>query len=97
MTQIHDLVRGCDPSPGAWTTRDGGLVQVFAAAPQPARDVTGVGGAMGEIVDVGEDGFSVVCADGRLRVIRVRSAGGAKMSAGDWAAASGVASGDRLE
>ena len=97
VKQVHDLIRGCDPSPGAWTTCGGQTLQVFAAAPQPARDVAGVGGAMGEIVDVGDDGFSVVCADGRLRVTRVRPAGGAKMGAGEWAAQSGLTAGDRLE
>ena len=95
--QLHDLVRGCDPAPGAWTTCGGQALQVFAAAPQPARDVAGLGGAMGEVVDVGADGFSVVCADGRLRVTRVRPSGGAKMDAGEWAAESGLRPGDRLE
>ena len=95
--QLHDLVRGCDPAPGAWTTCGGQVLQIFAAAPQPARDVTGLGGAKGEVVDIGADGFSVVCADGRLRVTRVRPAGGAKMGAGEWAAESGLRSGARLE
>jgi methionyl-tRNA formyltransferase len=95
--QLHDLIRGCDPAPGAWTTCGGQALQVFAAAPQPARDVAGVGGAMGEVVEVGADGFSVVCADGRLRATRVRPAGGAKQGAGEWAAASGLVPGARLE
>ena len=90
-------MRGCDPAPGAWTTCGGQALQVFAAAPQPARDVAGLGGAMGEVVDVGADGFSVVCADGRLRVTRVRPAGGAKTGAGEWAAESGLVPGARLE
>jgi methionyl-tRNA formyltransferase len=95
--QLHDLVRGCDPSPGAWTTCAGTVLQVFAAAPLPARDVAGVGGAMGEVVDVGADGFSVVCADGRLRVTRGRPAGEKKTDAGEWAARSGLVTGARLE
>jgi methionyl-tRNA formyltransferase len=95
--QLRDLVRGCDPAPGAWTTCGGQALQVFAAAPQPARDVAGLGGAMGEVVDVGDDGFSVVCADGRLRVTRVRPEGGVKMGAGEWAAAGGLAPGARLD
>ena len=52
---------------------------------------------MGEVASVGGDGFSVVCADGRLRVTRVRAAGGAKQGAGEWAAASGLVPGARLE
>ena len=94
---LHDLVRGCDPAPGAWTTCGGQALQVVAATPQPARDVAGLGGAMGEVVDVGDDGFSVVCADGRLRVLRVRPEGGVKMGAGEWAANSGLVPGARLE
>ena len=94
--QLHDLIRGCDPAPGAWTTCGGQTLQVFAAAPQSAREVAGLGGAMGEVVDVGADGFSVVCADGRLRVTRVRPSGGAKAGAGEWAAESGLSLGARL-
>ena len=90
-------MRGCDPSPGAWTTCGGEVLQVFAAEPLPARDVAGVGGAMGEVVEVGADGFCVVCADGRLRVTRVRPAGGKKTGAGEWAAQSGLVTGARLE
>lgn len=95
--QLHDLVRGCDPSPGAWTTIAGEVLQVFAAEPRPARDVGGVGGAMGEVVEIGEGGFAVACADGRLLVTRVRPAGGAKTGAGEWAAGSGLVTGARLE
>ncbi len=95
--QLHDLVRGCDPAPGAWTTCGGETLQVFAAAPLPARDVAGVGGAAGEVVEVGADGFSVVCADGRLSVTRVKPAGGKKTGAGEWAAHSGLVAGARLK
>lgn len=95
--QLHDLVRGCDPAPGAWTTCAGQRLQIVAAAPLPARDVAGVGGAMGEIAAVAGDAFEVVCADGRLRVTRVRPDGGAKTSAGEWAASSGLHAGARLE
>jgi methionyl-tRNA formyltransferase len=94
--QLYDLVRGCDPAPGAWTTSGGEVLQVFAAESLPARAAAGVGGAMGEVVEAGEAGFSVACADGRLRVTRVKPAGGKKMSAGEWAAASGLVPGARL-
>ena len=29
--QIHNLIRGCNPAPGAWTTLDGKALQVFEA------------------------------------------------------------------
>ena len=95
--QIHDLVRGCDPAPGAWTTCGGQALQILSATPLPARDPAGIGGAMGEVVEVSAAGFAVACADGRMWVSRVRPTGGAKLGAGEWAAAAGVAAGSRLE
>jgi methionyl-tRNA formyltransferase len=94
--QIHNLIRGCNPAPGAWTTLDGNTLQVFEARPLPARDPKGIGGKMGEIVAVEADGFSVVCADGRIKVLRVKPADGGKVGAGDYAAATKLAVGTRL-
>jgi methionyl-tRNA formyltransferase len=85
--QIHDLIRGCNPTPGAWTTLGGKTLQIFEARPLPARDPKGIGGKLGEVVDVAADGFSVICVDGRIRVLRVRPADGVKMSAGEFASA----------
>src|SRR5260370_41808229 len=36
--QMHNLIRGCDPAPGAWTTLEDKPLQVFEAKPLPARD-----------------------------------------------------------
>jgi methionyl-tRNA formyltransferase len=94
--QIHNLIRGCNPAPGAWTTLDGNTLQVFEAKPLPARDPKGIGGKMGEIVAIEADGFTVVCADARIKVLRVRSADGGKVGAGDYAAAAKLAVGTRL-
>jgi methionyl-tRNA formyltransferase len=94
--QIHDLVRGCDPQPGAWTSFGDAVVRLYGTAPQPARDLAGLGGAPGEIVEVGPDGVTVACADGRIRVARVRLAGGAKLPADEWAAQAGLMPGARL-
>jgi len=94
--QIHNLIRGCNPAPGAWTTLDGKTLQVFEAKPLPARDPKGIGGKMGEIVAIEADGFTVVCADGRIKVLRVKPADGGKVGAGDYAAAAKLAVGPRL-
>jgi methionyl-tRNA formyltransferase len=95
--QIHDLIRGCDPAPGAWTTCGGQALQIFSSTPLPARDLADLGGAVGEVVEVSDGGFSVACADGRIRVTRVRPAGGAKLAAGEWAVGAGLTAGARLE
>ena len=94
--QIHNLIRGCNPAPGAWTTLDGKTLQVFEARPLPARDPKGIAGKMGEIVAVEADGFTVVCADGRIKVLRVKPADGGKIGAGEYAAAAKLAAGARF-
>jgi methionyl-tRNA formyltransferase len=94
--QIDPLIRGCNPSPGAWTTLDGKALQIFDCKPLPARDPKGIGGKMGEVVAVDADGFTVVCADGRIKVLRVKPVDGPKIPAGEFAAASKLAVGTRL-
>ena len=94
--QIHNLIRGCNPAPGAWTTLDGKTLQVFEAKPLPARNPKGIAGKMGEIVAVEADGFTVVCADGRIKVLRVKPTDGSKVGAGEYADAAKLATGARL-
>jgi methionyl-tRNA formyltransferase len=94
--QIHNLIRGCNPAPGAWTTLAGQTVQVLESRPLPARDPKGIGGRMGEIVEIGDDGFTVVCADGRIKVLRVKPADGSKAAANEFATNVKLATGTRF-
>jgi methionyl-tRNA formyltransferase len=94
--QIHNLIRGCSPAPGAWTTHEGHPLQVFESKPLPARDPKGIAGKMGEVVEVSADGFTVVCADGRIKVLRVKTHDGPKVGAGEFATSSKLAVGTRL-
>ncbi len=94
--QIHDLIRGCNPAPGAWTTLDGKTLQVFESKPLPARDPKGIAGKMGEVAAVDADGFTVVCADGRIRVLRVKHADGGKVAAAEFAKGANLAVGTLL-
>jgi methionyl-tRNA formyltransferase len=94
--QIDQVIRGCSPSPGAWTTLDGKTLQIFEAKPLPAKTPKDIGGKIGEVVEVSDDGFSVVCADGRIKVLRVKPADGGKMPAADFAKTNNLAQGTRL-
>ena len=93
--QIDRIIRGCNPAPGAWTTIDGKTLKVFEAKPLPAKNPKGIGGKMGEVVEVGSDGFTVVCADGRMKVLRVQ-ADGPKIAAGEYAGNAKLTSGKRF-
>ncbi|MFD1703275.1 methionyl-tRNA formyltransferase [Methylopila henanensis] len=95
-SQIDRLIRGCNPSPGAWTTLDGKTLKILDATPLPAKTPKDIAGKLGEVAAVGPDGFLVVCADGRFRVTRVQPEGGAKAAAGEWATAANLAVGVRL-
>ena len=88
--QVYNLIRGCNPQPGAWTTFEGTEVQVY-----DSRRVEGTG-TPGEVVDVSDDGVLVQAAGGRILVLRVRPKGGDKLSAHEWAVPAGVAAGTRL-
>jgi len=94
--QIDPLIRGCNPAPGAWTTLEGQTFKIFDAKPLPAKDPKGIGGKLGEIVAVESDGFTVVCADGRMKITRVQPDGGKKIDAGEWAASTKLATGAKL-
>ncbi len=93
--QIDRLIRGCNPAPGAWTSLQGKTVKIFEGKPLPAKDPKGIGGKMGEIVEVTPSGFTVVCADGRVQVSRVQ-AEGPKIAAGDFAGQARLTPGMRL-
>lgn len=94
--QIHNLVRGCNPAPGAWTHWSGKRLQVLETEPLPARQPNGIGGKMGEIVAIDGQSFTIACADGRVRILRVKPEDGGKLAAGDFAASAMLSVGARL-
>lgn len=82
--QVHDLIRGCDPAPGAWTTWRGEVVQVFASRPLPARTYGGLGGRVGEVVAIGDGGSAAgAAADATERSLTVPCAAGITVACAD--------------
>ena len=88
---VYNLIRGCNPQPGAWTTCGGKMVQIFDAAIH-----TGGGGTPGQVSGMTSEGFTVAVAGGDIEVKRVRPEGGDKTGAADFAAASGLKEGTQL-
>ena len=87
VADIHNLIRGADPAPGAWTTINGAEVKLFES-----RKTGETGGAPGEIVSIGDDGMVIAAQDGQVRVARARGEGG-KLAAVEFAEAAGVSAG----
>jgi len=86
---VHNLIRGCDPQPGAYTTAGGTRVRLF-----DSRRTSGAA-APGTVLAVDADGITVATADGAVRCARAR-ADGAKAAAHEVAAAIGLAADVRL-
>jgi methionyl-tRNA formyltransferase len=90
VNEVYNLIRGCNPQPGAWTTLNGTEVQVY-----DSRRVEGEG-QPGEVVEVSDEGILVQAGGGRILVQRVRPKGGDKQGANEWAASAEVGPGARF-
>ncbi len=89
--RVHNLIRGCDPQPGAFTFLNGSKVRLFEAQ----RLAAGLSGRPGEVVAADSEGLSVAAADGVIRIGKVRTEAG-KQDAAAFAAAQGLRPGDRF-
>jgi len=87
----YNLIRGCDPAPGAWTTTDGKKLYLFDARKRIARTFSEVKGKkLGEVVAVSEAGLVVHGQGGFIEARRVRLEGGRKVAAAEAGIAAGT-------
>jgi methionyl-tRNA formyltransferase len=93
---VYNLIRGCNPAPGAWTTHGGEMLQVFDARKHGARSFSQVKGQVGTVTAIDGQSVLVAAQGGQIEMIRVRSEGGKKMAASQFAAAAGLAVGTLL-
>jgi methionyl-tRNA formyltransferase len=90
---VYNIIRGCNPAPGAWTTLNGKKVQIFDARKQPFRRYADVAGKIGEVSGVSDASFKVTAQGGVIEVMRVRGEDGKKVSGGDFARTNGLSNG----
>lgn len=89
---VYNVIRGCNPSPGAITTFRGQKVKILDCE---KRAVSGPQ-TPGTITEITEDGFLVASSGGSVLVKRVQPDGGAKCSAVEFLAWAGAKEGDLL-
>jgi methionyl-tRNA formyltransferase len=89
---VYNVIRGCNPSPGAATSYKGQQVKIFDCE---KRNVSGLQ-APGTITQILEDGLLVVANGGSILVKRLQPAGSAKMKAAEFVGSAGVQVGDTL-
>jgi methionyl-tRNA formyltransferase len=93
---IYNLIRGCNPAPGAWTTLNGKKVQIFDSRKHLVRTFGAVKGKIGEISEVGPQSFFVTAQGGRIEVLKAKHEDGKKVSAAEFAAQNGIVPGATL-
>ena len=80
----YNLIRGCNPAPGAWTTLDGKKLVIFDARKIIAPTFGAVRGKkIGEVVEAGPKSFTVHGQGGFIEVLRCKLGDGAKVAAGE--------------
>jgi methionyl-tRNA formyltransferase len=81
---IYDLIRGCNPAPGAWTMCGDKKLYLFDAKKIMAPTFGAVRGKkLGEIVSASSDGIRIHCQGGFIDCSRLRLDDGAKIKASD--------------
>jgi methionyl-tRNA formyltransferase len=81
---IHNVIRGSDPAPGAWTTYNGVKLQLFDSRKEPTRTFGAVKGKIGEVVEAANGKLVIAAQGGRIH------AGKAKLGDGKKAAADSI-------
>jgi len=95
-SRIHDVIRACDPAPGAWTTHGGKKLQLFGSRKHLVRTFGAVKGKIGEVTDIGAESIRITAQGGQVEIAKVKPEEGKKVAAAEWAKSAGVVPGTIL-
>lgn len=96
VDQIYDLIRGCNPAPGAWTTLAGLKLQLFDARKHPIRTFGAVKGKLGEVCEIGSESIRITAHGGQIEVFKLKPENGKKLSAVEFVKSAGLGVGTAL-
>lgn len=88
--ELHNLVRGLDPWPGAYTTLAGQLLKVARTRVEPGS------GAPGSVTTADADGVRVACGDELLVIGELQLPGRKRLAAADFLRGQSLPAGTRL-
>ena len=89
--EVHNLIRGCDPQPGAHATYNGKMVRIFDVRLQNGANRA----TAGQVTAIGSDDIQISLNGGTLTVKRIRGEGG-KIRATEFASQAGLQVGAQL-
>lgn len=87
---VYNLIRGCDPAPGAWTSFKGKKLHLFDCRKHIARKFSDVEGKIGSITAIAEKSIKISAQGGQIEVFRLRYDSGKKLPASQFCAESGL-------
>jgi len=93
---VYNVIRACNPAPGAWTTLGGKKLQIFDARKHTVRTFGAVKGKIGEVSEVTATSFFVTCQGGRIEVLKAKHEEGKKVGAAELASQYGLTQGTIL-
>jgi methionyl-tRNA formyltransferase len=88
---VYNLIRGCDPQPGAHATYNGKMVRIFDVRLQNGANRA----TAGQVTAIGSDDIQISLNGGTLTVKRIRGEGG-KIRATEFASQAGLQVGAQL-
>jgi methionyl-tRNA formyltransferase len=91
VEDIYNLIRGCDPQPGAYTPLKGSKVRLYDAK----MDLAKVDRPSGEIVSIDDRGIQIAAKGGLLRIGKLRVDKGEKIGPIEFAQTVDLKRGDR--
>ncbi len=93
IREIYNLIRGCDPQPGAYATVKGNKVRLYEAR----MDLISVDNPAGEIVAIDDRAVQIAALGGLLRVGKLRLNRGEKIGPLEFARGIDWKKGDRFQ
>ncbi|MBS1170172.1 MAG: methionyl-tRNA formyltransferase [Burkholderiaceae bacterium] len=96
VNYVYNLIRGCNPAPGAWTTLNGRRIHLFEVKKHLFRTFGSVKGKIGAISEVDETSFRVTAQGGQIEVFTLRMEDGKKMTADEFIRQEGLSVGMQL-
>lgn len=96
VDSIHNLIRGSDPAPGAWTTLNGVKLQLFDSRKELVRTFGAVKGKIGEVVEAKDGRLVITAQGGRIHAGKAKFGDGKKVGAADLVSSGQVRPGSIL-
>ena len=87
---IYNLIRACNPAPGAWMMLDGTRVRVYDCRKHVVGRYVSRGHRPGDVAGVTEHSIVIWAQGGLIEILKLRPEGGGKIGAGEFARQRGM-------